>query len=63
VEINVVMDCPDEDAALDAQEEIRSLVWLAEEGQIDLGPPLRSLLGNVYQALDAVIAGTSQSAT
>jgi hypothetical protein len=60
MEINVAMECPDEAAALDAQEEIRSLIWLAEEGQVDLGPPLRSLLGNVYQAIDAAIVGSSQ---
>jgi hypothetical protein len=42
--------------ALDAMEEIRSLFEVAEDGILDLGPALRSLLRNAYWAIDAALA-------
>lgn len=50
------MDRVDEAEALDAVEEIRSLFHAAEDGDLDLGPALRSLLRNAYWAIDAALA-------
>ena len=52
----ITMVSADQAELLDALEEIRSLVWLAEEGTLDLGPALRSLLGAAYAAADKALA-------
>ncbi|TML10027.1 MAG: hypothetical protein E6F94_05260 [Actinobacteria bacterium] len=42
--------------ARDAIEEIRTLFEVAEDGELDLGPALRSLLRNAYWAIDGALA-------
>ena len=51
----IQLDCATDAEALDAIEEIRSLFQAAEDGEIDLGPALRSLLRNGYWGLDAAL--------
>ena len=49
------MDCANNAEGLDAMEEIRYLFELADDGVVDLGPGLRSLLANAYWALDGAL--------
>jgi hypothetical protein len=49
------MDCANNAEGLDAMEEIRYLFELADDGGVDLGPALRSLLANAYWAVDGVL--------
>lgn len=46
------MDCASGAEGMDAMEEIRYLFELADDGGVDLGPALRSLLTNAYFAVD-----------
>jgi hypothetical protein len=46
--------CETEAEALDAMEEIRYLIELADDGGFDLGPAFRSLLRSAYWAIDGV---------
>jgi len=46
------MDCASSAEGLDAMEEIRYVFELADDGGLDLGPALRSLLANAYYAID-----------
>ena len=46
------MDCASNAEGLDAMEEIRYLFELADDGGVDLGPAVRSLLTNAYFAVD-----------
>jgi len=52
----IPLDCASDAEALDTIEEIRSLFELAEDGELDLGPTLRSLLRNAYWAIDGALA-------
>jgi hypothetical protein len=49
------MDCANNAEGLDAMEEIRYLFELADDGGVDLGPALRSLLANAYWAVDGAL--------
>jgi len=49
------MECANNAEGLDAMEEIRYLFELADDGGVDLGPALRSLLANAYWALDRAL--------
>jgi hypothetical protein len=58
----ITIECASGDEALDAIEEMRYLVELADDGELDLGPAFRSLLRSAYWALDgAVRAGVAAS--
>ena len=48
----ISMDCASSAEGLDAMEEIRYLFELADDGGVDLGPAVRSLLTNAYFAVD-----------
>jgi hypothetical protein len=48
----ITIECSGPDEALDAMEEMRYLVELADDGGIDLGPAFRSLLRSAYWAVD-----------
>ena len=48
----ISMDCASGAEGLDAMEEIRYLFELADDGGVDLGPAVRSLLANAYFAVD-----------
>jgi hypothetical protein len=48
----ISMDCAAGAERLDAMEEIRYVFELADDGGLDLGPALRSLLTNAYYAID-----------
>lgn len=48
----ISMDCASDAEGLDAMEEIRYLFELADDGGLDLGPALRSLLANAYYAIN-----------
>lgn len=48
----ISMDCASGAEGMDAMEEIRYLFELADDGGVDLGPALRSLLTNAYFAVD-----------
>jgi len=51
----ISMDCANNAEGLDAMEEIRYLFELADDGGVDLGPALRSLLANAYWAVDGAL--------
>ena len=50
------MECTTTAEALDALEEMRYLFDAADDGVLDLGPALRSLMRNAYWAIDAQLA-------
>ena len=52
----ISMECTTTAEALDALEEMRYLFDAADDGVLDLGPALRSLMRNAYWAIDAQLA-------
>jgi hypothetical protein len=52
----ITMECADPAEVLDALDEIRSLIWLAEDGEADLGPAVRSLLAGAYLAAEEALS-------
>jgi hypothetical protein len=51
----ISIECAGDAEALDAMEEIRSLFELADDGELDLGPSVRSLLSSAYWAIDGAL--------
>jgi hypothetical protein len=59
----ISMVCETEAEALDAMEEMRYLVELADDGGIDLGPAFRSLLRSAYWATEGVANAAAPDST
>jgi hypothetical protein len=59
----ISMECTTAAEALDAVDEMRCLFEAAEDGVLDLGPALRSLLQSTYWAIDLELARSDAAAS